>query len=93
MRISLGFLLTHICGESGKIIEVPTLGLHDAQEGPSTYQNYKRIRSRLNRELLGSCRRVALALTLGFADVVAARGRLSSNLIVMDEVRGLLHVS
>lgn len=35
----------------------------------------------------GEKKRVALALGLGFAEVVAARGRLTSNILVLDEVR------
>jgi ABC-type nitrate/sulfonate/bicarbonate transport system ATPase subunit len=34
----------------------------------------------------GEKKRVALALGLGFAEVVAARGRLTSNILVLDEV-------
>ena len=34
----------------------------------------------------GERRRVALALLLGFADLISARGRLQCNLIVLDEV-------
>ena len=34
----------------------------------------------------GERRRVALALALGFADLVRSRGRLTCNLLVMDEV-------
>jgi recombinational DNA repair ATPase RecF len=34
----------------------------------------------------GEKKRMALALGLGFAEVVAARGRLSSNILVLDEV-------
>lgn len=37
----------------------------------------------------GEKKRVALALGLGFAEVVAARGRLTSNILVLDEVRQL----
>lgn len=36
----------------------------------------------------GEKKRVALALGLGFAELVAARGRLKSNVLVLDEVRG-----
>lgn len=35
----------------------------------------------------GERRRVALALALGFGDLVAQRGRLRCNLVVLDEVR------
>jgi DNA repair exonuclease SbcCD ATPase subunit len=35
----------------------------------------------------GEKKRVALALGLGFAEVVAARGRLTSNVLILDEVR------
>ena len=35
----------------------------------------------------GERRRVALALLLGFADLISARGRLQCNLIVLDEVQ------
>ena len=34
----------------------------------------------------GERRRVALALALGFADLVRSRGRLTCNLLVLDEV-------
>lgn len=34
----------------------------------------------------GERRRAALALSLGFADLVRARGRLACNLLVLDEV-------
>lgn len=34
----------------------------------------------------GERRRIALALLLGFADLISARGRLQCNLIVLDEV-------
>jgi len=34
----------------------------------------------------GEKKRVALALGLGFAEVVAARGRLTSNALILDEV-------
>ncbi len=34
----------------------------------------------------GERRRVALALALGFADLIRSRGRLSTNLLVLDEV-------
>ena len=34
----------------------------------------------------GERRRIALALLLGFADLISARGRLRCNLIVLDEV-------
>jgi hypothetical protein len=37
----------------------------------------------------GEKKRVALALGLGFAEVVAARGRLTSNILVLDEVSGI----
>jgi hypothetical protein len=37
----------------------------------------------------GETKRVALALGLGFAELAAARARLSSNVLVLDEVRGL----
>ena len=41
----------------------------------------------LSRQLSGGeRRRIALALLLGFADLVSARGRLQCNLIVLDEV-------
>jgi hypothetical protein len=36
----------------------------------------------------GEKKRVALALGLGFAELAAARARLSSNVLVLDEVRG-----
>ncbi len=35
----------------------------------------------------GEQRRIALALTLGFAELIAQRGQVSSNLLVVDEVR------
>ena len=34
----------------------------------------------------GERRRMALALVLGFGDLIAQRGRLRANLIVLDEV-------
>jgi ATPase subunit of ABC transporter with duplicated ATPase domains len=37
----------------------------------------------------GERKRLALALGLGYAEVVAARGRLTSNVLVLDEVGGL----
>lgn len=36
----------------------------------------------------GERRRVALALALGYRELAAQRGRLQSNLLVLDEVRG-----
>lgn len=49
-------------------------------------------RERSLRQLSGGeRRRVALALALGFAELVAARGRLRCNLIVLDEVRRCQH--
>ena len=45
-------------------------------------------RERSVRQLSGGeRRRVALALALGFGDLVAQRGRLRCNLVVLDEVR------
>ena len=38
----------------------------------------------------GERRRLALALVLGFADLIAQRGRLRCNLIVLDEARPFL---
>lgn len=35
----------------------------------------------------GERRRVAVALALGFAELLRCRGRLSSNLLILDEVR------
>lgn len=40
----------------------------------------------LNQLSGGERRRVALALSLGYAELAASRGRLSSNLIVLDEI-------
>lgn len=48
------------------------------------------LRPRDVRQLSGGeRRRVALALSLGFEALVRARRRLVSNLIVLDEVRGV----
>lgn len=45
-------------------------------------------RERSLRQLSGGeRRRVGLALALGFAELIAARGRLRCNYIVLDEVR------
>ena len=45
------------------------------------------LKERSIRQLSGGeRRRVALALALGFADLVSGRGRLRCNLIVLDEV-------
>ena len=39
----------------------------------------------------GERRRIALALLLGFADLISARGRLQCNIIVLDEVWPMCH--
>lgn len=39
----------------------------------------------------GERRRIALALLLGFADLISARGRLQCNIIVLDEVWPMYH--
>ena len=39
----------------------------------------------------GERRRIALALCLGFADLLRSRARLTCNLLVLDEVRGAEH--
>lgn len=45
------------------------------------------VRERSVRQLSGGeRRRVALALALGFADLISARSRLRCNLLVLDEV-------
>lgn len=45
------------------------------------------LKERSIRQLSGGeRRRVALALALGFADLVSGRGQLRCNLIVLDEV-------
>lgn len=41
----------------------------------------------------GERRRVALALVLGFAELISARGRLRCNLMVLDEVRPSVSLS
>lgn len=48
-----------------------------------THTHTRRLHAQLSG---GERRRVALSLALGFADLVRARGRLSCNVLVLDEV-------
>lgn len=73
-----------LCGEACFQVCLLVQSVHVRSEGG--------LKERSIRQLSGGeRRRVALALALGFADLIAGRGQLRCNLIVLDEASASAH--